>query len=82
MVNQTRTPRLYRSKQNALIAGVAGGIAEYFGVDPTLVRIVMFLAFLFTVGPFGLVVYAILAWIIPARPFDETATPPASSPYA
>ena len=31
--------RLYRSSQNRMIAGVCGGIAEYFGIDPTLVRL-------------------------------------------
>jgi phage shock protein C len=48
-----------------MIAGVAGGIAEYVNVDPTIVRVLMFLGLLFTTGPFGLVIYALLAWIIP-----------------
>ena len=33
------TKRLYKSNRNAMIDGVCGGIAEYFGMDPTLVRL-------------------------------------------
>ena len=59
--------RLYRSTQNRVLAGVAGGIAEYLHVDPTLTRILLFLALLPT-GPFGVVIYAVLAFIILSTP--------------
>jgi phage shock protein C len=59
--------RLYRSQKNRMFAGVAGGLAEYFHIDPTLARIFLFLALLPT-GPFGIVAYAILAAIIPPAP--------------
>lgn len=64
--------RLYRSRQNAVIGGVAGGIAEYFNVDPTIVR----LAWLLTVFMAGAGVLAyVIAWlVIPANPeqdFDD-----------
>jgi len=53
--------KLYRSKENKIIAGVCGGIAEYFNVDPTLIRLIWLLL---TLGMgFGLISY-ILAWII------------------
>jgi phage shock protein C len=65
MINPTRTRRLYRSTEHVMIAGVAGGIADYVQMDPTLVRVVMFLTLLLTTGPFGLLVYAALAWIMP-----------------
>lgn len=71
MMNQGPTRRLYRSRQNRMVAGVAGGIAEYFDVDPTLVRVLLFLILLATSGPFGIVVYAILALIIPLPPAGE-----------
>ncbi len=58
---------LYRSTQNRMLAGVAGGIAEYFHIDPTLTRILLFLTLLPT-GPFGLLIYAVLAFIIPPTP--------------
>lgn len=58
--------RIYRSREDRLIAGVCGGIAEYFEVDPTLVRLVT----LILVFAFGLSiwVYPILWLIIPERP--------------
>ena len=34
------TKRLYRSKRDVMICGVCGGIAEYFDIDPTIVRLV------------------------------------------
>ena len=57
--NQHR--RLARSETDRRIAGVCGGIAEYFDVDPTIVRIIFVLAALFG-GP-GLLVYIVL-WIV------------------
>jgi phage shock protein PspC (stress-responsive transcriptional regulator) len=53
--------RLYRSKTNKIIAGVCGGIAEYFNIDPTIVRL-LWLLFSLIWGT-GLVAY-IIAWII------------------
>lgn len=70
MTSDTHIKRLYRSRKNCVLAGVAGGIAEYFEIDPTLARVFLFLALL-PAGPFGLVVYLILAAIIPQAPLDE-----------
>ena len=58
--------RLYKSKTNQMLCGVCGGIAEYFGVDPTLVRLLWAFATLF-VGA-GIVAYIISAIIIPDQP--------------
>jgi phage shock protein C len=55
--------RLYRSTTDRQVAGVCGGIAEYFGIDPTIVRILFVLATL-AGGP-GLIAYIILALVIP-----------------
>lgn len=73
MMNGTQTKRLYRSRKERLILGVAGGLAEYFGVDPTLVRVGLVLALLLT-GPAAPVVYVVLAMIIPEAP--EEGQPP------
>jgi phage shock protein C len=70
-MNQTEIRRLYRSRQDRVLLGVAGGIAEYFQIDSTLVRVILFLALL-TMGPFAPWVYIILALIIPEQPVDET----------
>ena len=59
--------RLYRSTQNKVLAGVCGGIAEYFNIDPVIVRliaVVLSLPGLVT----GLIVYIIAAIIIPKAP--------------
>jgi phage shock protein C len=54
--------KLYRSKKNRIIAGVCGGIGEYFKVDPTLVRLLWLLVSVMGMGS-GVVAY-IIAWII------------------
>jgi len=52
--------KLYRSKNNKIIAGVCGGIGEYFSIDPTIIRL---LWLLISITGGGLVAY-IIAWII------------------
>jgi phage shock protein C len=54
--------KLHRSR-NQMIAGVCAGIAEYFDIDPTLVRIIYVLLSIFSAGFPGLLVYIIL-WIV------------------
>ncbi len=70
-MNQSSPRQLYRSTQNRMIAGVAGGLAEYFTLDPTVVRVLLFLALL-TMGPFGLLGYGVLAFLIPPAPTGGT----------
>jgi phage shock protein C len=53
--------KLYRSKKNRKIAGVCGGIAEYFGIDPIIVRLIALILVLSAGG--GLIAY-IIAWIV------------------
>lgn len=62
--------RLYRSRTERKIAGVCGGIAEYFDLDPSLVR-VLFIVLLFFNG-FGLLAY-LIGWIV----FPEAPAEPA-----
>lgn len=57
--------KLYRSRSNRMFGGVCGGIAEYFNIDPTIVRI-LFVVFGFT-GT-GLLAYIIAMLIIPEAP--------------
>lgn len=58
--------KLYKSNVNVMIDGVCGGIAEYFGVDPTLVRLGW--AVFCAIGGSGILAYIIAAVIIPRRP--------------
>jgi phage shock protein C len=58
--------KLYRSRKNRMIAGVCGGLAEYFNVDPTLIRLIAIL-FIF-LGGAAFLVYLILWLVVPLRP--------------
>ena len=59
---------LMRSRRTKMIAGVCGGIAEWLGWDPTLVRILYILASLVSVAFPGILVYAILWIVMPRAP--------------
>ena len=58
--------KLYRSRRNKWFAGVCGGLAEYFGLSPKIVRIICVL--LIMLYGSGLMVYIILAIFIPKEP--------------
>lgn len=60
--------RLYRSKDDVIIGGVCGGIAEYMEVDPTAVRLIWILITLITGIAPAIIVYLIAWIIIPERP--------------
>ena len=57
--------RLYRSDTERMLAGVCGGIAEYFDVDPTIIRLAWVLFCL--MGGSGILAYIICAIIIPKK---------------
>ncbi|MBM6803582.1 PspC domain-containing protein [Mediterraneibacter glycyrrhizinilyticus] len=57
--------RLYRSRESRMLCGVCGGIAEYFNIDPTLIRL---LFVLFGLSGSGILAYIIAAIIIPDSP--------------
>ena len=57
--------RLYRSRKDRIVCGVSGGVANYFNVDPTLIR----LAFvLFGCTGTGILAYLVAAVIVPDEP--------------
>ena len=60
--------RLYRSRTHRMIAGVCGGIAQHFNLDPTLVRILYVLVSIFSAAVPGFLLYVILWAIIPEEP--------------
>jgi phage shock protein C len=55
--------RLYRSSQNRMIAGICGGIAEYFNIDPSIVRLAWII--FAVMGGAGVLAYIICAVVIP-----------------
>lgn len=65
--------RLYRSRDDRMLAGVAGGLAEMWGADPSLVRVIWALLVIFT-GGIALVVYIVMAIVVPEE--DELYAPP------
>ncbi len=58
--------KLYRSRNNRIIAGVCGGLADFFHVDPTWIRL-LFILFFF-LGGCALLVYIIMWIIVPNEP--------------
>ncbi len=54
------TKRLYRSKDDKVIAGVCGGIGQYFEIDPVIIRLIWAI---FAIAGVGILAY-IIAWII------------------
>jgi phage shock protein C len=72
--------RLYRSRDERVLFGVAGGVAEWLDVDPAVVRIVF--ALLVLTAGFGLLLYLIMAIVIPEEPELLTAPPAPADPNA
>lgn len=58
--------RLLRSKRERMIAGVCGGLAQYLGLDPTIIRLI-FIILIFA-PPSGVLIYLILWLIMPEEP--------------
>ncbi|HYC07439.1 MAG TPA: PspC domain-containing protein [Candidatus Binatia bacterium] len=65
--------RLYRSRTDRVLFGVAGGIADWMDIDPSVVRLVW--AILVVFGGAGLVLYIIAAIVIPEEPYEAVAGP-------
>ncbi len=72
--------RLMRSRIDKKIGGVCAGLADYFDIDPTIVRVVWLLA-IFLGGTGGLL-YLILWIVLPLAPINEPLAVPSSSPIA
>jgi phage shock protein C len=74
--------KLYRSRKNRMLGGVCGGIAEYFNIDPVIIRLIT--VALFFAGGSALLAYIIALIIIPSEPFETAVkenkeTAPASA---
>ncbi|HSW69340.1 MAG TPA: PspC domain-containing protein [Gammaproteobacteria bacterium] len=64
--------RLYRSRTQRVIAGVCGGLAEYFNLDPTWIRLLFILLTLLGLGVF-VIVYIIFWIIVPLAPPSKSS---------
>ena len=65
-MDKTKPKKLYRSNSDRMISGVCGGVAEYFSIDSTIVRILWLLLAFF--GGYGILLYIAAMIIIPANP--------------
>jgi len=63
--------KLYRSIVDSRIAGVCGGLAEYFDIDPTIVRLAAVILTL--AGGSGILAYIIFWIVVPKRPYESAA---------
>jgi len=68
MEHPTPHKKLYRSKTNKVFAGICGGLAEYFNIDATLLRLVWVLIVVFSGFFPGVLVYLIALLIVPLQP--------------
>ncbi len=59
--------KLYRSNTDKMLTGVCGGLAQYFGIDSTVVRLIFALLVFFGAGS-GIILYIIMALIMPLEP--------------
>ncbi len=66
--------RLFRSRDQKVIAGVCGGLAEYFNLDPTWIRLAFILLCLLGLGAF-LIVYIIFWIVVPLAPPSSNVYP-------
>ena len=78
--------RLYRSRERRMVAGVLGGLADYFGIDATLVRVLYVVFAMLTGFMPGVFLYVIAIFLVPEEPAGGGAvagsyvpSPPASS---
>lgn len=69
-MNESGPKRVTRSSTDRMIAGVAGGLAEYFGIDPIIMRILFVVLAIFGGG--GIILY-LICWIL--MPEDATPEP-------
>jgi phage shock protein PspC (stress-responsive transcriptional regulator) len=66
VINMADAPRrLYRSRTDRKLFGVLGGLADFFGLDPSLVRIVYAVVTVFTAFVPGILLYWLMVFIVP-----------------
>lgn len=73
MNNNSSRKRLYRSRTNRKVAGVCGGLGDYFNVDPTIMRLIYIMVILFSVG-LGILAYIVMWVVMPEEPAHQNRT--------
>ena len=68
----TETRRLYRSQDERMIGGICGGLGEFLGMDPTIVRLLaVLITFMWPFTPLVYLVYLVLMLVIPEQPLSQ-----------
>jgi phage shock protein PspC (stress-responsive transcriptional regulator) len=78
--SETRTKRLYRLREGAIIGGVCAGLAAYFNIDVSLIRLIFVLLTIFT-GGIWIVVYVVLMFILPQAETSAEMASAFGKPY-
>ena len=68
------TKHLYRSQSNKVLAGICGGLGEYWAVDPVVLRLLWILVTVFTGFAPGVIAYVLAIFIVPVKPAERTAS--------
>jgi phage shock protein C len=76
MFRSPNPKRLYRSRRNKVWAGVCGGIAERFGWDPIIVRLLAVASFFLFAGPLVILAYIVMILLVPKAPKDYSHLAP------
>lgn len=72
MSEPTQPKRIYRSRDEKMLAGVCGGVAEYMDMDPTIIRLLWAGSVIF--AGFGIIMYILAAIIVPIEPIKANAS--------
>lgn len=70
-MTQTEVRRLYRSRKDRMVAGVAAGLGEFLGIDSTIMRLIF--VFSLFLGGTGLFVYFVMMLVVPEEPLAVEA---------
>ena len=79
-MNQNK--KLYRSRKNRMLGGVCGGLGEFFGIDPTIVRLLFIFAVLVSWVAPAVIIYIVMMFVVPEEPefgVQPGRTPPGAT---
>jgi phage shock protein C len=67
MMNEPK--KLYRSRDDRMVSGLCAGIGKYFGIDPTVVRVIVTVASILS-GGLPIIIYLVLIMVVPEEPIS------------
>jgi len=76
-----RRTKFYLDKRNGKLMGVCSGLADYTGIDATLVRVGVVLLTALALGPVAIVAYLLLGWLAAEQPREFYDTDPAETKF-